>query len=343
LAIRIDLKAAAMTALPQTMTAIEISTPGGPEVLVPVTRPVPQPGHGEVVIKVAAAGINRPDVFQRQGNYAPPPGASDLPGLEVAGTVAAVGFGASNMAIGDRVCALVAGGGYAEYCAAPAAQCLPIPAGLSFEEAAALPETFFTVWTNLIDRAHFAAGQSVLIHGGTSGIGTTAIQLVKALGGRAFATAGSYDKAHACEHLGAARGINYRIEDFVQVTKELTQGKGVDIILDMVGGDYVQRNIQAAAVDGVIVSIAFLHGSRVELDLNQVMRKRLTLTGSTLRPRSVEEKGAIARDLRARVWPLIEAGTVKPVLFRTFPLALAADAHRLMESSAHIGKIVLVA
>ncbi|HLZ66725.1 MAG TPA: NAD(P)H-quinone oxidoreductase [Aliidongia sp.] len=332
-----------MSALPETMTAIEISSPGGPEVLVPVVRPVPKPGRGEVVIKVAAAGVNRPDVFQRQGHYAPPPGASDLPGLEVAGTVAAVGLGAQHMNVGDRVCALVAGGGYAEYCAAPAPQCLPIPAGLSFEEAAAIPETFFTVWTNLIDRAHFAAGKTVLIHGGTSGIGTTAIQLVKALGGRAFATAGSTEKAYACERLGAERGINYRIEDFIQVTKERTQGKGVDIIIDMVGGDYVQRNMQAAAVDGVIVNIAFLHGARVELDLNLIMRKRLTLTGSTLRPRSVEEKGVIARALRQRAWPLIEAGTVKPVLFRTFPLAQAADAHRLMESSEHIGKIVLVA
>ena len=332
-----------MTALPLTMTAIEISTPGGPEVLVPVTRLVPQPGPGEVVIKVVAAGVNRPDVFQRQGNYAPPPGASDLPGLEIAGTVVAVGFGAHRIEVGDQVCALVTGGGYAEYCAAPAVQCLPIPAGLSFEEAAAIPETFFTVWANLIDRARFAAGKTVLIHGGTSGIGTTAIQLVKALGGRAFATAGGPEKAQACERLGAERGIDYKTEDFVQVTKELTGGEGVDIIIDMVGGDYVQRNIQAAAVDGVIVNIAFLHGARVELDLSQVMRKRLTLTGSTLRPRSVEEKGVIARDLLTRAWPLLHAGTVKPVLFRTFPLAQAADAHRLMESSAHIGKIVLVA
>jgi putative PIG3 family NAD(P)H quinone oxidoreductase len=332
-----------MSALPETMTAIEISTPGGPDVLIPVTRPVPQPAHGEVVIKVVAAGVNRPDVFQRQGNYAPPPGASDLPGLEIAGTVVAVGFGAHNIEVGDQVCALVAGGGYAEYCAAPALQCLPIPGGLSYEEAAAIPETFFTVWTNLIDRAKFAPGKSVLIHGGTSGIGTTAIQLVKALGGRAFATAGGPDKAQACADLGAERGIDYKTEDFVKVVKDLTGGHGVDIIIDMVGGDYVQRNIQAAAIDGVIVSIAFLHGSRVEVDLSQVMRKRLILTGSTLRPRSVEEKGAIARDLAARVWPLLHSGAVKPVLYRTFPLAEAAEAHRLMESSAHIGKIVLVA
>jgi NADPH:quinone reductase len=332
-----------MTALPPTMTAIEISTPGGPDVLRPVTRPVPQPAVGEVVIKVAAAGVNRPDVFQREGNYAPPPGASDLPGLEIAGTVVAVGLGARNMEVGDRVCALVSGGGYAEYCAAPALQCLPIPAGLSFEEAAGVPETFFTVWTNLVDRARFAAGKTVLIHGGTSGIGTTAIQLVKAMGGRAFATAGGAEKVRACETLGAERGIDYRTEDFVPIVKQLTGGRGVDIIIDMVGGDYVQRNIQAAAIDGVIVSIAFLHGSKVELDLNPLMRKRLTLTGSTLRPRSVEEKGAIAKDLKARVWPLLAAGTVRPVLFRTFPLTEASEAHRLMESSNHIGKIVLVA
>jgi NADPH2:quinone reductase len=332
-----------MTTLPEMMTAIEISMPGEPDVLRPSLRPVPQPAAGEVLIKVAAAGVNRPDLLQRQGHYAPPPGASDLPGLEVSGTVVALGFGAHHLAIGDRVCALLAGGGYAEYCAAPAVQCLPIPLGLSFEEAAGLPETFFTVWTNLVDRAHFTAGRTVLIHGGTSGIGTTAIQLVKAMGGRAFATAGSPDKARACERLGAERGIDYRTEDFVQVVKELTHGHGVDIIIDMVGGGYVQRNIQSAAVDGVIVSIAFLQGSKVEIDLNQMMRKRLTLTGSTLRPRSVAEKGVIADSLRAHVWPLLAAGTVKPVLFKTFPLAHAEEAHRLMESSAHIGKIVLVA
>jgi len=331
-----------MTALPEMMTAIEISIPGEADVLRPSQRPVPVPGEGEVLVKVAAAGVNRPDLLQRQGNYSPPPGASDLPGLEIAGTVVALGFGAHHLAVGDTVCALVAGGGYAEYCAVPAVQCLPIPAGLSFEEAAGLPETFFTVWSNLVDRAHFSAGKSVLIHGGTSGIGTTAIQLVKAMGGRAFATAGSYDKAHACERLGAERGINYRLEDFVAVTKELTQGHGVDIILDMVGGDYVPRNMQAAAVDGVIVNIAYLRGAKVEVDLNQIMRKRLTLTGSTLRPRPAAEKGAIAEALRSHVWPLIDAGTIKPVLFKTFPLAHADEAHRLMESSAHVGKIVLV-
>jgi putative PIG3 family NAD(P)H quinone oxidoreductase len=331
-----------MTTLPAMMTAIEISMPGEADVLRPSQRPLPVPAEGEVLVKVAAAGVNRPDLLQRMGNYAPPPGASDLPGLEIAGTVVALGFGAHHLAIGDQVCALVAGGGYAEYCAVPAVQCLPIPAGLSFEEAAGVPETFFTVWSNLVDRAHFTAGKTVLIHGGTSGIGTTAIQLVKAMGGRAFATAGSYDKAHACEQLGAERGINYRMEDFVPIVKELTHGHGVDIVLDMVGGDYVQRNVQAAAVDGIIVNIAFLHGAKVEIDLSQVMRKRLTLTGSTLRPRPAAEKGAIADALHRHVWPLIAAGTVKPVLYKTFPLAHADEAHRLMESSAHIGKIVLV-
>ncbi|HEV2673863.1 MAG TPA: NAD(P)H-quinone oxidoreductase [Aliidongia sp.] len=332
-----------MTALPEMMTAIEISMPGEPDVLRPSLRPVPQPAEGEVLIKVAASGVNRPDLLQRQGHYPVPPGASDIPGLEVAGTVVSLGFGAHRLAVGDKVCALVAGGGYAEYCTVPAVQCLPVPTGLSFEEAAGLPETFFTVWSNLVDRAHFAAGKTVLIHGGTSGIGTTAIQLVKAMGGRAFATAGSADKVQACERLGAERGIDYRTEDFVQVVKELTHGHGVDIVLDMVGGDYVQRNIQAAAVDGIIVNIAFLKGAKVEIDLNLVMRKRLTLTGSTLRPRPPAEKGIIADALRAHVWPLLDAGTVKPVLFKTFPLAHADEAHRLMESSAHIGKIVLVA
>ena len=330
-----------MTALPEMMTVIEISVPGGPEVLRPSTRPMPQPAAGEVLIKVAAAGVNRPDLLQRQGHYPVPPGASDIPGLEIAGTVVALGFGAHHLAVGARVCALVAGGGYAEYCAVPAVQCLPIPTGLSFEEAAGLPETFFTVWSNLVDRAHFAAGKTVLIHGGTSGIGTTAIQMVKALGGRAFATAGSADKAQACERLGAERAINYQTEDFVQVIKEMTHGHGVDIILDMVGGDYTQRNIQSAAVDGVIVNIAFLKGAKVEIDLGPVMRRRLTLTGSTLRPRPPAEKGAIAAALHAHVWPLLDAGTIKPVLYKTFPLAHAEEAHRLMESSVHIGKIVL--
>jgi putative PIG3 family NAD(P)H quinone oxidoreductase len=330
-----------MTDLPDTMTAIEISTPGGPEVLVPVSRPMPLPGMGELLIEVAAAGVNRPDLLQRQGHYPVPPGASDLPGLEVAGRVVSLGFGAHGFAIGDEICALLAGGGYAQYAAVPAAQCLPVPKGLSLIEAASLPETFFTVYTNLVERAQFKFGDTVLIHGGTSGIGVAAIQMAAALGGKVFATAGSYDKAHYCETLGAARGINYKLEDFVELVKTGTGGRGVDIILDMVGGDYVQRNIACAAIDGRIVNIAFLHGARVEVDLNQVMRKRLTLTGSTLRPRSVEEKGAIAQELRRRIWPLIERGAIKPVVYKTFPLAEAAEAHRLMASSEHIGKIVL--
>ena len=330
-----------MTALPDTMTAIEISTPGGPEVLVPVSRPVPEPGMGELLIEVAAAGVNRPDLLQRQGHYPVPPGASDLPGLEVAGRVVALGFGAHGFAIGDEVCALLAGGGYAQYAAVPAAQCLPVPKGLSLVEAASLPETFFTVYTNLVERAQFKFGDTVLIHGGTSGIGVAAIQMAASLGGKVFATAGSYDKAHFCEKLGASRGINYKLEDFVELVKAGTDGQGVDIILDMVGGSYVQRNIACAAVEGRIVNIAFLQGARVEVDLNQVMRKRLTLTGSTLRPRSVEEKGAIAQQLRRRIWPLIERGAIKPVVHKTFPLAEAAEAHRLMASSEHIGKIIL--
>jgi NADPH:quinone reductase len=330
-----------MTALPESMTAIEITTPGGPEVLTPVSRPVPQPGMGEVLIEVAAAGVNRPDLLQRQGFYPPPPGASDLPGLEIAGRVVAHGFGAHGFAIGDEVCALVSGGGYAQYVTAPAAQCLPVPMGLSMIEAASLPETFFTVYTNLIDQARFKFGDVVLIHGGTSGIGVAAIQIAHALGGKVFATAGSFDKAHACERLGAVRGINYQIEDFVEQVKSLTDGHGADIILDMVGGDYVQRNLNCAAIEGRIVSIAFLHGSRVEVDLNLVMRKRLVLTGSTLRPRPVADKGAIAQELLQRIWPLLERGTIKPVVFQTFPLAQAGDAHRLMETSTHIGKIVL--
>jgi NADPH2:quinone reductase len=330
-----------MTALPETMTAIEISTPGGPEVLTPVSRPLPQPGMGELLIEVAAAGVNRPDLLQRQGHYPPPAGGSDLPGLEVSGRVVALGFGAHGFAVGDEVCALLAGGGYAQYAAAPAAQCLPVPKGLSLIEAASLPETFFTVYTNLVERAGFKFGDTVLIHGGTSGIGVAAIQMAHALGGKVFATAGSFDKAHACERLGAVRGINYRLEDFVEQVKSATGGHGADIILDMVGGDYVQRNIHCAAIDGRIVNIAFLQGAQVEIDLGQVMRKRLTLTGSTLRPRPVAEKGAIAHELRKRIWPLIERGAIKPLVFQTFPLAQAADAHRLMESSTHIGKIVL--
>jgi putative PIG3 family NAD(P)H quinone oxidoreductase len=323
------------------MTAIEIREAGGPEVLVPASRPVPEPGTGEVLIRVAAAGINRPDVLQRAGGYPPPPGASDIPGLEIAGDVVGLGDAVKGRKLGDRVMALVAGGGYAEYCTAPAAQCLPIPKGLDMIEAAAIPETFFTVWSNVFDRGRLKAGESILVHGGSSGIGTTAIQLAKAFGARVFTTAGSADKCAACEKLGAERAINYRDEDFVTVVRDLTGGAGVDVILDMVGGDYIARNIKALAPDGRLCQIAFLGGSKAEVDFLPMMLKRLTLTGSTLRPRPVEFKAAIARALEKNVWPLVEKGAVKPVLFKTLPLAQAAEAHRLMESSAHIGKIVL--
>ncbi|WP_374441859.1 NAD(P)H-quinone oxidoreductase [Stella sp.] len=330
-----------MADLPQTMRAVEIVRPGGPEVLVPTTRPVPQPGPGEVLIRVAAAGINRPDVLQRKGGYAPPPGASDLPGLEAAGTVAAVGPDAGRWQPGDAVCALVAGGGYAEYCVAPAPQCLPVPAGLTMVEAGAVPETFFTVWTNVFERGRLQAGERLLVHGGSSGIGTTAIQMAKALGATVYATAGSAEKCAACTALGADLAIDHTRDDFVARVAEATSGQGVDVILDMVGGDYTARNLEALAVEGRLVQIAFLRGSRVQLDLEPVMRKRLTLTGSTLRPRTVAQKGAIAAALETRVWPLLAAGRLKPPIFRTFPLAEAAAAHALMESNAHIGKIVL--
>ena len=329
-------------AIPATMTAIEIREPGGPEALVPATRPVPEPGAGEVLIEVAAAGVNRPDVLQRQGGYPPPPGASDIPGLEIAGRVAALGPGVAELAIGDRVTALVAGGGYAEYCAAPTPQCLPIPEGLSPIEAACLPETFFTVWTNVFDRGRLRPGEVFLVHGGSSGIGTTAIQMAKAFGARVFATAGSAEKCAACEALGAERAINYRDEDFVQVVKAATGKKGADVVLDMVGGDYIQRNISALAPDGRLCYIAFLGGSKAEVNFMPVMLKRITISGSTLRARPVDFKGAIAQNLRDKVWPKIEAGEIKPVVHATFPLAEAAGAHRLMESSAHIGKIALM-
>jgi putative PIG3 family NAD(P)H quinone oxidoreductase len=299
-------------------------------------------GAGELLIKVAAAGINRPDVMQRRGHYPPPPGASDVPGLEVAGTVAAVGAGVTGWSVGDRVCALVAGGGYAELCVAPAPQCLPIPASLGFVEAAAIPETFFTVWTNVFDRGRLRAGETALIHGGSSGIGTTAIQLAAARGARVFATAGSDEKRRACEALGAERAINYRTEDFVEVVLALTGGEGVDLILDMVGGDYVARNMSALAIEGRLVQIALMSNAAGIVDFGKLLRRRLTLTGSTLRPRSVAEKGTIAAALRREVWPLLDAGRVKPQVYRTFPLADAAGAHALMESSTHIGKIVLV-
>jgi len=327
-----------MTAtIPETMSCMEISEGQ----LVPAIRPVPVPGDGEVLIQVHAAGINRPDVLQRKGGYAPPPGASDIPGLEVAGDIVALGSGVHNWKIGDQVCALVTGGGYGEYCTAPAPQCLPIPAGLDMDEAAALPETFFTVWSNVFDRAGLVAGETLLVHGGSSGIGTTAIQIAHHLGAEVFVTAGTDDKCGACEVLGADHAINYRERDFVEAVKELTDGKGVNVILDMVGGDYVARNFDALAPDGRLVSIAFLTGSKVQVDLMPVMLKRLTLTGSTLRPRPVEFKAAIAEKLKAHIWPLIEDGKIAPFIHSTFPLSDAAEAHALMESSEHIGKIVL--
>jgi NADPH2:quinone reductase len=327
------------------MRAIQISTPGPPDVLMLVERPRPLPGAGEVLVQVAAAGVNRPDVLQRRGAYPPPPGASDLPGLEIAGRVVAVGPSLDEMPMrwreGDVVCALAAGGGYAEYCAVPAVQCLPVPAGCSLVEAAALPETFFTVWTNVFERGRLQAGESILVHGGTSGIGTTAIQLARAFGARVFATAGSAEKCAACERLGAELAVPYKDHDWVAVVREATAGRGVDVILDMVGGDYVARNLALLAVEGRLVQIAFLKSAVVEIDLMQVMRRRLTITGSTLRPRTPAEKGAIAAALEAQVWPLLAAGTVKPVVHAVFPLERAADAHRMMEESLHIGKIVL--
>jgi putative PIG3 family NAD(P)H quinone oxidoreductase len=328
--------------LPNAMRAVEITQPGKPDVLKPGSRPVPQPRVGEVLVKVEAAGVNRPDVLQRTGNYPVPPGASDIPGLEIAGRVAAVGAGVTDWRIGDALCALVQGGGYAEYCTAPALQCLPIPKGVSPIEAASLPETFFTVWSNVFDRARLAPGESFLVQGGSSGIGVTAIQMVKAFGHAVFATAGSAQKCDACTSLGADRAINYRTEDFAAVVKEATGGRGVDVILDMVGGDYVDRELKCLADDGRIVLIAFLGGSRATVNLNEILRRRLVLTGSTLRPRPVEFKGAIAAKLREKVWPLVASGRIRPVVHKTFPLAEAARAHELMESGEHIGKIVLV-
>lgn len=327
--------------LPETMTAIAIREPGGPEVLVPREIATPEPGHGEILIKVAAAGVNRPDTIQRMGLYPPPPGAPETPGLEVAGEVVATGPGVAMWKVGDRVCALVGGGGYAEYCLAHESHALPVPQGLSMTEAAALPETFFTVWTNVFERARLQAGETFLVHGGSSGIGTTAIQLASILGATVIATAGSAEKCAACLKLGASAAINYREDDFVAEIKRLTDGRGVDVILDMVGGDYISRNIQACATDGRIVSIAFLNGSTAEVNFMPVMLKRLTLTGSTLRPRSIEEKAALARSLREKVWPLIEVGRIKPLIDKVFPLADAAKAHALMEKSSHIGKIIL--
>ena len=324
------------------MTVIEISAPGGPDVLVPAERPTPSPASGEVLIHVAAAGVNRPDVMQRAGHYPPPPGASDIPGLEVAGTIVQVGADVRDWRAGDLVCALVAGGGYAEYCVAPAPQCLPVPRGCDLIHAAAIPETFFTVWNNVFERGRLQPGESILIHGGSSGIGTTAIQLARALSSRVFATAGSAEKCAACQRLGTELAVNYREADFVAAIRGVTGGRGVDVILDMVGGDYLPRNLEVLAMDGRLVQIAVLGGARATLNLITMMQRRLTLTGSTLRARPVSEKGAIATALRARVWPLLESGAVRPVIHATFPLRSAADAHRVMESGAHIGKLVLV-
>jgi putative PIG3 family NAD(P)H quinone oxidoreductase len=324
------------------MLAIEIAEPGGPEVLRDVERPTPEAGAGEVLIKVRAAGVNRPDVMQRQGKYPPPPGASDIPGLEVAGTIESIGSGVVDWRPGDRVCALVTGGGYAEYVAAPAPQCLPIPRALDFVAAAAIPETFFTVWTNVFERGRLQPSESILVHGGASGIGTTAIQLARAFGSLVFATAGTGEKCAACERLGAARAINYRDTDFVAAVRDATAGRGVDLVLDIVGGDYVARNLDVLALDGRLVQIAVIGGSKAQINLVPVLQRRLTITGSTLRPRTVAEKGAIARALRERVWPLLDAGTIAPVVHATFPLRAAAEAHRVMEADTHIGKLVLV-
>jgi NADPH2:quinone reductase len=327
--------------VPLEMTVVEIAAPGGPEQLKPNKRPVPQPGDQEVLVRVAAAGVNRPDVMQRQGRYPPPAGASDLPGLEVAGEIVTLGAKVSGLSVGDKVTALLPGGGYAEYAVAAAPLCLPVPGGISMVEAAAIPETFFTVWTNLFDRGRCKAGDTVLVHGGTSGIGTTAIQLAAAWGARVFATAGSDDKARACERLGAARGINYRTEDFVEVIRAATAGAGVDVTLDMVAGGYVARNLEIAALEGRVVVISLLGGSRAEINMGMILTKRLTLTGSTLRSRSVAQKAEVAEAVRKNVWPLLAAGRVRPVIHATFPLAEASEAHRLMETSNHIGKIVL--
>lgn len=327
--------------IPAQMNAVEIAEPGGPEALQATQRPVPQPGQGEVLVEVAAAGVNRPDVMQRQGAYSPPPGASDLPGLEMAGRIVACGEGVESFRVGDQVCALVTGGGYAEYCVAPAAQCLPIPKGLSLLEGAALPETFFTVWSNVFDRGGLEPGQKLLVHGGSSGIGTTAIQMASAFGAEVYVTAGSEEKCRFCEELGAKKAINYRSEDFVEVIKQETDKEGVDVVLDMVGGSYIPRNIDCLKPEGRLVFIAFLGGPKAEVNFGKVMMKRLTITGSTLRARDVTFKAAIAAALQSRVWPLLEQGRVKPVIHQSFPLAQASEAHTLMESSTHIGKIML--
>ncbi|MGE5814646.1 MAG: NAD(P)H-quinone oxidoreductase [Acidobacteriota bacterium] len=322
------------------MKAIEIPSFGGPEVLQLVDRPAPELKAGEVLVRVEAAGVNRPDSMQRQGKYPPPPGTTDIPGLEVAGTIADAS-GSARWRPGDRVCALVAGGGYAEFCAVPEPQCLPLPHGLSSVDAAAVPETFFTVWTNLFERAKLQRGETVLVHGGTSGIGTTAIQMARAFGARAFATAGSDEKCRACLKIGAEDAINYRTDDFVARAKQLTGGAGVNVILDIIGGEYVQRNIEALAVEGRLVQIGLQGGAKAEVNFVHLLQKRLTITGSTLRARTPDEKGRIARALEQHVWPLLATGIVRPIVHATFPLAAAADAHRMLDASTHIGKIVL--
>jgi putative PIG3 family NAD(P)H quinone oxidoreductase len=327
--------------LPTTMIAIEIARPGGPEVLVPVGRPIPQPTAGEILIRVASAGLNRGDIMQRMGFYPPPPGASDIPGLEVAGHVAAFGAEVAGWKIGDPVCALLAGGGYAEYAAAPAAQCLPIPAGLTMIEAGGLPETIFTCWTTLVDDGKLEAGETVLIHGGASGIGTMGIALAKALGATVFVTAGSEEKCAACSGLGADLAINYNTEDFVAVIKSATKGRGVDVVLDMVAGDYLPRDMEIMAHRGRHVSIAALRGLEATISVVPLLQKRIVLTGATLRNRTVAEKGLIAEQLRETVWPMIAAGRIKPLIHQSFPLVRAADAHRALEAGDHIGKIVL--
>ena len=327
--------------LPSTQTSIEITEPGAPEVLKPASRAVPKPGDNQVLIKVAAAGINRPDVFQRMGFYPPPPGVTDIPGLEVSGTVVATGALVEDWSLGDQVCVLLSGGGYAEYAIAEASLCLPVPANLSLADAAALPETCFTVWHNLFERAELKAGEWLLVHGGSSGIGTTAIQMATALGVNVITTAGSDEKCAVCEELGAIKAINYNRDDFVEVCKELTEG-GVNVVLDMVGGDYVQKNFSACAPKARIVNIAFLHGSNVQVDLLPLMLKQLVLTGSTLRAQPLENKARIAAGVESQVWPLISQGKFKPIIHSSFPLAQASDGHALMESSQHIGKIILV-
>ncbi len=330
-----------MTTIPASMTAIGIRAPGGPDVLVPEERPVPTPGPGEILVAVKAAGVNRPDVMQRKGLYPPPKGAPDIPGLEVAGEVVACGPGVKRWRVGDQVAALVIGGGYAQYCLSHETHALPAPANLTTVEAAALPETFFTVWHNVFERGALKGGETFLVHGGSSGIGTTAIQLAKAFGARVITTAGSAEKCEACRKLGADLAVDYKSEDFVAATKAATGGSGADVILDMVGGDYIERNYEAAAVEGRIVQIGFQGSPRATVDFRRILLKRLHHTGSTLRSRSVADKAAIARAVEEKAWPLIAAGRVRPVMDKTFPLAAAADAHARMESSAHIGKIVL--